>query len=307
MVARVTDDDAADLEIDEDEDDIALMSYNIYMREVIHELLRKAVPSYDIDANAIQISRLIQLTVNISKNIYTFIDMAENASKIEDHDGNLSDLVYIKLRDLQREVDSEGDESSKIPLLERYMTLMLTGVPEAHFDIEDDIILTSNADMMYLKNAIRLIRETKAMHLEAFLWWSIVEELILYTTSSMRHLYHDYTKTITGVEGVQSRSSYCTTSINKLMGYAVSYLIVERNFMTETRPNVERMLSNIQSSFNNIIHHSWMDWETKEKSLRKSRRMRSLIGFPEWIVNKTELESYYKGVSVIDVNDKSLT
>lgn len=114
----------------------------------------------------------------------------------------------------------------------------------------------------------------------------------------MRHLYQEYTKTITGVEGIISRSSYCTSSVNKLMGYAVSYLIIEKNFMTETKPKVEMMLSNIQRSFNNIIYHSWMDWETKERSLRKSQKMRSLIGFPEWILNKTQLEMHYKGVNI---------
>lgn len=299
--ARVTDEIDNDISID-DEEDIALMAYNIYLKEVIHELIRKAAPTYDIEGNANRISKLIQVTVNISKNIYTFIDMAENASKIEDRDGNLSDLVYIKVKDLQKQVHEDiSEEQSTTPFLERYMSLMLNGIPEAHFDIEEDIVLTSNADILYLKNAIKLIYETKAIHLEAFLWWSIVEELILYTTSSMRQLYHDYTKTVTGVEGIPSRSSYCTTSINKLMGYAVSYLIVEKNFMIETRPKVENMLSNIQSSFNNIIHHSWMDWETKEKSLRKSKKMKSLIGFPEWILNKTELERHYKGVSIDNV------
>ncbi|KAL7019283.1 hypothetical protein ACKWTF_011064 [Chironomus riparius] len=295
--ARVTDETDDDISID-DEEDIALMAYNIYMKEVIHELIRKAAPTYDINGNANRISKLIQVTVNISKNIYTFIDMAENASKTEDRDGNLSDLVYIKVKDLQKQVHEDISEEQSSPILERYMSLMLTGLPEAHFDMEEDIVLTSNADILYLKNAIKLIYETKAIHLEAFLWWSIVEELILYTTSSMRQLYHDYTKTVTGVEGIPSRSSYCTTSINKLMGYAVSYLIVEKNFMIETRPKVENMLSNIQSSFNNIIHHSWMDWETKEKSLRKSKKMRSLIGFPEWILNKTELERHYKGIKI---------
>lgn len=42
----------------------------------------------------------------------------------------------------------------------------------------------------------------------------------------------------------------------------------------------------------------WIDWETKERSLKKSGKMKSLIGFPEWILNKTELDLHYKGVSL---------
>lgn len=78
----------------------------------------------------------------------------------------------------------------------------------------------------------------------------------------------------------------------------MSYLIVEENFMTETKPKVEQMIDNIRRSFNTLVHHAtWMDWETKENTLRKSGKMKSLIGFPEWILNRTRLEDHYKGVS----------
>jgi predicted metalloendopeptidase len=291
------DDDSDD---DDDEMDMAMLAYNIYMKEVIIAIAKELDPGYKIEENVEKISRVIQATVNISRHIYNFIDMAENASKIEDRDGNLSDLIYIKVRDLDKLINegvTAGDTAANT--VQRYMTLMLTGLPEAYFDFDEDVLLTSNADMLYLKSAIKLIYETSSMDLEAFLWWSIVEELILYTTSSMRQLYHEYTKIITGVEGVLSRPSYCTTSINKLMGYAVSYTIVEKNFMQRTKPKVERMLANIRSAFKNIIYHSWMDWETKERSLRKSEKMKSLIGFPEWILNKTRLEMFYDGVRLL--------
>jgi predicted metalloendopeptidase len=295
-IAEERDDGEDDVSEEEEESDVAMLAYNLYMKEVVVELIKKADPSYRINDNLNRISRLIQVSVNISKSIYTFIEMAENASKAEDRDGNLSDLVYIKLKDLHREVFDETVDEQREPLFEKYMKLMLNGIPEAHFDVDGDVVLTSNADIMYLRNVIKMINDTKPIYLEAFLWWSIVEELILYSHSSMRNLYYDYTKVITGVEGVQSRSSYCTMSINKLMGYAVSFLIVEQDFIQETKPNVEKMLSNIISSFSNIIYHSWMDFQTKKRSLTKLQKMKSLIGFPEWILNKTELEMHYKGV-----------
>lgn len=75
------------------------------------------------------------------------------------------------------------------------------------------------------------------------------------------------------------RSGYCAASVNKLMGFAVSFLIVEENFMTETKPKVEKMIDNIRRAFNNLVRHAtWMDWETKEKTLQKSQKMKSLIG-----------------------------
>jgi predicted metalloendopeptidase len=152
-------------------------------------------------------------------------------------------------------VDEDVTAEIKIDIFKRYMTLMLEGIPETQFDVDEDLILSSNPDIFYLKNAIKLIYETNPLHLEAFLWWSAVEELILYTTSTMRQLYQTYTRTITGVEASLSRPPYCTSSVNKLMGYAVSHLIIDKKFINETKPKVERMLSSIRNSFNDIIHH----------------------------------------------------
>lgn len=159
-------------EDDDEEADIALLAYNVYMKEAIISIIKKAYPSYNIENNMKNISRVIQVTVDISKNIYKFIDMAENASKIEDRDGNLSDLVYIKIKDLQKLVDDEmsNDGRKNLKIFEKYIKLILNGIPEAHFDIDSDIVLTSNADIMYLKNAIKLIYETKTIDLEAYLW-----------------------------------------------------------------------------------------------------------------------------------------
>lgn len=238
-----------------EEDDVALHAYNSYMREVIMEIAKKANPSLEMNEVMDGIRQVIQATIDISKSIYSLVDAAENASKAEDRDGNLSDLIYIKLNELQKTVDVEISAEQRIDVFKRYITLMLDGIPEAQFDLDEDFILTSNPDIFYLKNAIKLVFELKSLHLEAFLWWSVVEDLILYTTSSMRHLYQEYTRAITGVEANLPRPSYCTSSINKLMGYAVSYLVVEKDFITQTKPKVEKMMANIRMSLNNIIRH----------------------------------------------------
>lgn len=316
-LARSEKDDETDDESNLSDSEVALMAYAVYMKKVIGALMKAASPLNESTDNSENVLNAIKTTIEISRQIYNFVEMAENASKIEDSNGDLSDLVYVKISELQKIVDEDNNLSKgeSVLVFESYLTQMLSGIPEAQFEMDNDVILTSNADILYLKLAQKLIRETSSQHLEMFLWWSVVEDLILYTTSDMRQLYYDYSKTITGVDGSVSRLSYCTSSVNKLMGFAVSSLIVEENFMTTTRPKVERMVENIRRSFNNLVYHaSWMDWETKERTLKKSQKMKSLIGekngtlvwsfpkvsragFPEWIVNRTRLELHYKGVS----------
>lgn len=279
--AAEKDDEAKEGESDLNDTEVALMAYGVYMKKVIEALLKEASSSSEsISESSENISRAIKATVEISRQIYSFVEMAENASKIEDSNGNLSDLVYVKVSELQKIVDDENLLTGESALVfENYLTQMLSGSPEAQFEMDHDVILTSTADILYLKLALKLIRETSQIHMEMFVWWSVIEDLILYTTSGMRQLYYEYSKIITGVDGSVSRLGYCTASVNKLMGFAVSVLIVEENFMTETKPKVERMIENIRRSFNNLVHHAtWMDWETKERTLMKSQKMKSLIG-----------------------------
>lgn len=280
-LARAENDNEAEDVSNLSDTEVALMAYGVYMKEVIGALLKAASPSSEMEDNSENISRAIKTTVEISRQIYSFVEMAENASKIEDSGGDLSDLVYVKISEMQKILNDDNSSLTEesAPVFESYLTQILSGIPEAQFKMNRDVILTSNADILYLKLALKLISETSSEHLEMFLWWSVVEDLILYTTSDMRQLYYDYSKTITGVDGSVSRSAYCTSSVNKLMGFAVSFLIVEDNFTTTTKPNVEHMIDNIRRSFNNLVYHaSWMDWETKERTLKKSQKMKSLIG-----------------------------
>lgn len=276
---KTTNDDQERDDNDSSEIEEALEAYGAYMEEVIVTVIKAANPLNELGTNLKSISRAIQATVDISKQIYSFVEIAENASKSEDSEGNLSDLVYIKVRDLQKLVDDEMSPHESVPIFERYLTQILNGIPEAQFEWDHDMILTSNADIIYLKLAMKLVAETPANVLEMYVWWSVIEDLILYTTSGMRQLYYDYSKTITGVDAAVSRSGYCAASVNKLMGFAVSFLIVEDDFVMVKKPKVEKMIENIRRAFNNLVYHAtWMDWETKLNTLKKSQKMKSLIG-----------------------------
>lgn len=278
--------------------ELFLVSYSSYMRDILSMLILNADPTFKLEENKKNLVKAMESTINLSQQIYRFIDMAENYSKSEEDRSGLSDLIYLKINDIQNITDQHIVPKRPYPVFEKFMKLLLEGIPEAHFDYNTDVVLTSNADLLYLKLAVQLISETPEIEIEMFLWWCVVEDLILYTTNDVRKLYYEYSRAITQIEGSQSRSSYCTSTVNKLMGMAVSYLIIEPDFALSIKPKVETMVANIQKSFKNLVRHTtWMDWETKKSTLEKSDKMISLIGFPEWIINKTLLERHYKGVN----------
>lgn len=140
--------------------------------------------------------------------------------------------------------------------------------------------------------------ELPPAELEVYIWWTIVEEMVLHTTSDIRKLHNEYARSITNLEGSSPRSLYCTSGVNELMGLAVSYAIVDPNFLLETKPRVVMMIDNIREAFDNLVREAtWMDDGTKCSTLLKSKAMRSYIGFPEWILTPGKLDEHYEGLS----------
>ncbi len=57
------------------------------------------------------------------------------------------------------------------------------------------------------------------------------------------------------------------------------------------------LISNLKTAFKTLVDElSWMDGPTKAIAREKADSMVENIAYPDWIMDKTELESYYGGV-----------
>lgn len=228
-----------------------------------------------------------------------FNQEAENASKssnVEDR-LNLQDIVYCTARDLQNITDTHLAANTSFLVWEKLLESVFEGIPEAQLNLQEEIILTSNSDILYLKLLVGYLAITPLAHIELYIWWNVVEELILHTTMEVRRLYYEYYKTISTADGFSSRTLYCTGTVNRLLGMAVSYAISNNDFTHHTKPKVQDMLGYIRTAFEGLVRDTtWMDWSTKRSTLQKTAAMRSLIGFPEWILDQQRLEQHYNGV-----------
>ena len=57
------------------------------------------------------------------------------------------------------------------------------------------------------------------------------------------------------------------------------------------------MIANLKMAFKTLVDDAtWMDNATKIIAKEKADFMSEIIGYPDWIMNKTVLEAYYKGV-----------
>lgn len=218
----------------------------------------------------------------------------------------LDDIFDISLVTLQNMTDqfvrnvTEGNVTA-LPFWSIYMEEIFRDPQQLKIDLDKELLLTSRMDMLYMKQVFgSVLAKQKPEIVELYIWWSLLEDMMLYTTDAMRSKHREYLKVVSGVHTTASRSLYCTTVVTQMMGMALSYGIAEPEFLTKTKPKVETMLSFIQDSFYQLVNElHWMDKATKAETLEKAKRMVSLIGFPSWILNKTALEAHYYGVSVM--------
>lgn len=281
-----------------DRDTEIISAYYQFVTKAIGEYLwetQKLRPSKE------QLQEASEKIYSVTKYVYRKNQQVEKMNKSENP---LDDIIDISIPKLQNLTDSYAMNATNgsvpaMPFWAAYLEEIFRDSPELHLDVNGELLLTSRMDLHYLKGVLGSVvaNETQAV-VELYVWWSLLEDMMLYTTDEMRSLHREYMKTVSGLSSSPSRSLYCTTVVNQMMGMAMSYGIAEPQFLTNTKPKVQTMLNFIQSAFAQLVNDlHWMDAKTKEETLEKSKRMDSLIGFPEWILNKTALEGHYSGVS----------
>ena len=96
---------------------------------------------------------------------------------------------------------------------------------------------------------------------------------------------------------LNGRDQECASLLVDFMEMAVSYAIFNASFETEIKPKVKEIQSNIQEVFaQTILENKWLDEITKKHILQKSSHTSTLIGYPTWLFQDSQLDSLYSDV-----------
>lgn len=59
------------------------------------------------------------------------------------------------------------------------------------------------------------------------------------------------------------------------------------------------MLNDIKNALAHLVGQAkWMDDDTKLATYEKIIKMKTLVGFPDWLLEPAKLEEYYKGIEI---------
>ncbi|XP_053690954.1 endothelin-converting enzyme 2-like [Sabethes cyaneus] len=242
--------------------------------------------------NPEDVAELLEQTVeaihpglNIMKWKNRFVPLAEqfiafHKALPERYESEDDDADYYSVEELQKLTDSYIAPKKPYPVWQRYFNVLFDDFPNAK-PRPDEKLQMDNGTVQYLLKLIDSVSRQSQAQIELYVWSRVASFLV-------DHELND-------VESEQE----CAENVHRFLGLAVSYAIADQNFLTGTKPRIERMLREIGTEFDGIVLETdWMDAYTKYASLEKSKAMKSLIGFPDWIMDSKKLNEYYQGLRV---------
>ncbi|KAL4221416.1 Endothelin-converting enzyme 2 [Mactra antiquata] len=156
----------------------------------------------------------------------------------------------------------------------------------------------------YLQNLTKLIQQTmmeengkKTLH--NYMMWHVVKDMTPYLTKEFTDAGNILTEAISGTVGGEELWRHCITDTDQVLGFALGSMFVREVFQGDSKQKAESMIAEIKTAFkNNLPSLSWMDDETRKAAIDKANAVIDMIGFPEYILNKTRLNKEYKDLII---------
>ena len=121
--------------------------------------------------------------------------------------------------------------------------------------------------------------------------------------NAARDLKEAFDRAVRGTQRRPAAWKRCTrkSGFNSYTDYKLaagaSSMYVRKHFDLEEKKALNEMFSYIQDSFQNTLRNTnWMDKETKENAIKKMEKMDQVIAYPDELLNKDEIDEYYKGM-----------
>ncbi|CAG9829204.1 unnamed protein product [Diabrotica balteata] len=171
-----------------------------------------------------------------------------------------------------------------------------------------DLVLGSDIDLMtpvacycakYLMELIYLLSNTEPRVLQNYVLWRFVRHRTNNLDQRFLEAKQRFYYILFGREKSPPRWQFCVTQVNSNMGMALGSLFVKKYFDISSKTDTIDMTRRLQDAFKiTLQENTWLDNNTKDYAKMKLDYMDLKIGFPDFILNKTQLDLRYHDVEV---------
>ncbi|CAG9584830.1 unnamed protein product [Danaus chrysippus] len=219
----------------------------------------------------------------------------------------------VKLIDFEinlAKITSAPEDRRNVSELYRRMTLAkLEGlVPEIKWRKYLCIVMNRTIDssetvvlfaLSYVRHLVQLIKKTDPNTLSNYLLWRFVRHRVNNLDDRFQSAKQQFYYILFGREQAPPRWKNCISQVNSNMGMALGSMFVRKYFDEMSKNDTLTMTREIQQAFRELLHMTdWIDEETKKLAAHKVDSMMLRIGYPDFILNKKELDDRYKEVQI---------
>jgi len=165
---------------------------------------------------------------------------------------------------------------------------------------DDERVIVVQPD--YLENSGEI--EADISTIANYLYWRGIMQLDGELTQELRDVAFNFRSAMTGVTVAPPRWQTCTSKAVGAFGFAAAHEYVKANFAEEAKEQADEMVEDLRSAFKELVSETdWMDSDTQIKAMEKADQMLQLIGYPDWLMDPAEVDSYYQTAPVAIQDD----
>ncbi|XP_059608764.1 neprilysin-4-like [Phlebotomus argentipes] len=169
----------------------------------------------------------------------------------------------------------------------RYLTIVL----EREVGENETVVMYA---LDYMKQLVQLLSETQPRTISNYLIWRFAKHRTGNLDDRFQEVKQKFYFALYGREQSPPRWKNCVTQVNTIMGMALGAMFVRRYFDENSKEDTLLMTQELQESFREIINETdWMDLPTKHLAEAKVDAMSLKIGYPDYILSRSELNAKY--------------
>ncbi|XP_053607755.1 neprilysin-4-like isoform X2 [Plodia interpunctella] len=151
----------------------------------------------------------------------------------------------------------------------------------------------------YVRHLVQLIKQTEPNILSNYLLWRFVRHRVNNLDDRFQSAKQQFYFILFGREQAPPRWKNCISQVNSNMGMALGSMFVRQYFDEMSKNDTLTMTREIQQSFRELLSMiNWIDDKTKSLAAQKVDAMMLRIGYPDFILNKKELDDRYREVKI---------
>jgi len=208
------------------------------------------------------------------------------------------------------EITASPEDRKNISELYQRMTIgdMAHKFPKINWELYFNIILEKNVSSSepvvvfaedYITRLVVLVENTKPNVLNGYLLWRFVRHRANDLDGRFQSAKQTFYQILFGREKSPPRWKSCVAHVNTNMGISLGAVFVEKYFDENSKNDTMHITKDIMTSFKHLLmKNNWLEKGTKFLAMEKLFSMILRIGYPDYILNATEINEKYRSVII---------